>query len=184
MDTLQQVENLIGSGHNDTLRGNARANSFWGQNGSDALLGGLGADLLYGGLGADTLTGGAGADGFVGDLGRDVLRSNLDTTQDVFVFNATAESTVGLSHDVIAGYEAGIDLIDLSAIDADINLAGHQDLVFTGTTPTSHAVWYRLRGADLVVRADVNGDGLADFEVLIKVAGALTADDFLLVDPI
>ena len=52
-DTLQGIENLAGSGLNDTLTGDGEAN---------ILLGGAGDDLLAGGGGADTVDGGAGTD--------------------------------------------------------------------------------------------------------------------------
>ena len=52
-DTLDSVENIVGSDFDDTLRGDAAAN---------ALSGGAGNDLLIGGAGADTLDGGAGTD--------------------------------------------------------------------------------------------------------------------------
>ena len=52
-DTLTGVENVIGSGQNDSLTGDA---------GGNALSGGAGNDTLIGGAGADTLSGGAGTD--------------------------------------------------------------------------------------------------------------------------
>ena len=48
-DTLDDIENVTGSGHDDTLYGDARKN---------ALDGGEGADMLRGGAGADTIDGG------------------------------------------------------------------------------------------------------------------------------
>lgn len=53
-DVLSSVENLIGSGHNDTLTGDGNANRLDGGGGNDTLIGGLGADTLVGGLGNDT----------------------------------------------------------------------------------------------------------------------------------
>ncbi|QWG16190.1 VCBS domain-containing protein [Bradyrhizobium sediminis] len=55
IDTLLNIDNLIGSGSADTLTGNGNANS---------LSGGGGDDILVGGGGIDTLTGGAGVDHF------------------------------------------------------------------------------------------------------------------------
>ena len=51
-DTYANIENLTGSGFNDTLTGDSGANTLDGGAGSDVLLGGLGADTLIGGTGA------------------------------------------------------------------------------------------------------------------------------------
>ena len=61
-DTLTNIENLIGSAHNDTVVGNGQANALTGLNGNDLLWGSSGDDLLTGGPGADRLVGGAGND--------------------------------------------------------------------------------------------------------------------------
>jgi len=62
IDTLISIENLIGSGFADTLRGNAGNNSLSGGNGDDRLLGGAGNDTLIGGAGYDRMYGGTGDD--------------------------------------------------------------------------------------------------------------------------
>ncbi len=46
--------NINGSSYDDTLRGNASANSLSGGDGNDVLIGGAGNDVLDGGLGLDT----------------------------------------------------------------------------------------------------------------------------------
>ena len=55
-DKLLAVENLTGSGWNDTLTGNGGNNVLAGGLGNDTLNGGLGADSLYGEGGNDSLT--------------------------------------------------------------------------------------------------------------------------------
>jgi Ca2+-binding RTX toxin-like protein len=59
-DTFTGVENLIGSGFGDTLRGNAGANGLFGGAGNDILRGEAGSDELSGGAGNDMLDGGSG----------------------------------------------------------------------------------------------------------------------------
>ncbi len=51
LDTLTQLENLIGSNFNDTLTGNFRKNVITGRNGNDTIDGKTGADTLIGGDG-------------------------------------------------------------------------------------------------------------------------------------
>ena len=61
-DTLVNIENLIGSSHND---------AFGGDTGNNILNGGPGNDGLWGSGGDDTLIGGPGADRFYGGGGQD-----------------------------------------------------------------------------------------------------------------
>ncbi len=72
-DTLNNIENLVGSLHNDLLIGSSGANAFGGGGGNDTLLGGTGADALNGGAGDDVLGGGVGDDALEGGLGADIL---------------------------------------------------------------------------------------------------------------
>lgn len=53
-DTLIDIENVTGSGFDDTLVGNGGANILNGGNGNDTLNGGAGNDTLNGGAGNDT----------------------------------------------------------------------------------------------------------------------------------
>jgi Ca2+-binding RTX toxin-like protein len=61
-DTLNDIENIIGSGYADHLTGNSGANVLDGGAGADVIQGGAGDDRLIGGDGADTLDGGTGND--------------------------------------------------------------------------------------------------------------------------
>ncbi|WP_394809202.1 putative Ig domain-containing protein [Nitrosomonas sp.] len=96
LDTLTNINNLIGSNFNDTLTGN-------GQN--NALDGGAGNDILNGAGGADTLIGGLGNDTFVvnniGDVsteflneGTDKVNSNITYTLPAHVENLTLTGTL------------------------------------------------------------------------------------------
>jgi uncharacterized delta-60 repeat protein len=62
MNTLLNIEDLIGTLNNDTFTGNALANSLFGVAGNDTLNGGGGNDSLTGGAGDDRLDGGTGTD--------------------------------------------------------------------------------------------------------------------------
>ncbi|NBZ88693.1 beta strand repeat-containing protein [Stagnihabitans tardus] len=56
------IEDLLGSGFDDAITGDALANRLDGGAGNDSLSGGAGDDTLTGGLGVDWLDGGAGND--------------------------------------------------------------------------------------------------------------------------
>ncbi|RCW80816.1 beta strand repeat-containing protein [Paracoccus lutimaris] len=54
-DTLESIENVIGSNYSDRITGNASANLLVGYGGNDTLEGGAGNDTLNGGTGLDTV---------------------------------------------------------------------------------------------------------------------------------
>ena len=68
-DDLNDIENLFGSVHADTLTGDGSANTINGFNGNDTIDGGGGDDELIGGNGNDTFISGSGADDMNGGSG-------------------------------------------------------------------------------------------------------------------
>ena len=72
-DLYRGFENLVGSGQNDTLTGNALANRIEGGNGNDLTTGLAGADNLFGEHGNDTISGDDQNDRLSGDAGADTL---------------------------------------------------------------------------------------------------------------
>ena len=61
-DTIQDVENALGSKFDDSLTGSDGANLLYGQDGNDSLAGGKGNDILGGGRGNNRIDGGEGVD--------------------------------------------------------------------------------------------------------------------------
>jgi Ca2+-binding RTX toxin-like protein len=72
-DQIWEIENVIGSGDDDDIWGDAGANFLDGGNGDDLLSGEAGDDYLRGGDGADSMTGFSGNDTLEGDAGTDQL---------------------------------------------------------------------------------------------------------------
>jgi len=136
---------------------------IYGGSGNDVIKGGTGADWLFGGDGTDTLTGGAG--------------------NDVFYYDAVGQSTPA-GRDGIQDFATG-DKMDLSGIDA-ITGGGDDAFSFIGSGAfTNHAGELRAvqtAGPIWTVSGDVNGDGVADFELVVVVSDAhpLTSADFTL----
>ena len=64
-DIITNVENILGSDHDDTLTGDSGDNTLTGGLGDDTLTGGIGNDTLIGGLNDDTAFGGDGDDTYV-----------------------------------------------------------------------------------------------------------------------
>ncbi|MFC3026343.1 M10 family metallopeptidase C-terminal domain-containing protein [Roseomonas sp. CGMCC 1.13459] len=66
-DPRALIENVIGGGGNDWMRGNQAANWLSGGAGADTLMGLAGADTLEGGAGIDLMIGGTGNDTYLVD---------------------------------------------------------------------------------------------------------------------
>jgi Ca2+-binding RTX toxin-like protein len=73
VDTLLNIEDILGSTFNDNLTGTLGNNKLDGGLGNDSLIGDNGFDRLEGGGGNDLLSGGLNADTLIGGDGNDVL---------------------------------------------------------------------------------------------------------------
>jgi VCBS repeat-containing protein len=109
-DRLTSIEWIIGSNHNDTLRGDANGNWLSGGAGHDVLDGGAGDDRLDGDVGNDTLLGGLGSDTLIGGLGADSLDGGdgIDTAD---YSQSNAAVNVSLTRDVQIGGHAEGDIL-------------------------------------------------------------------------
>lgn len=172
-------DSLYGDAGQDLLGGGAGADLLGGGSGDDRLYGAGDADRLYGGTGQDSLYGGAGNDTLHGGGGADLLAGGLGA--DVFDFNATGESQAG-ARDTLAGFQSGLDHIDLSTIDANSTLAGNQAFSFIGGAGFTGAGQLRFvtNGTNGFALADVDGDGTQDWVVQINGLTSMTAGDFIL----
>jgi Ca2+-binding RTX toxin-like protein len=167
--------NAVGGTGNDSLYGGDGWDILEGGAGNDRLDGGAQTDNLYGGLGNDIIYGGAATDGLTGNAGADT-----------FLYKATSESN-SAGYDVVFGFESGQDKIDLSAIDADTTQAGNQAFSFFGIGQPMFTgagdLWAVQQGNDLQLFGDVNGDGNADFQVMLMATlgmnPTLTSADFI-----
>ena len=168
-DSFLLVENLTGSAFNDTLVGDGGANRLIGGAGVDKLAGAAGDDRLEGGDGNDVLTGGVGRDILVGGAGADV-----------FDFNALGESPAGAGRDIVSDFAHLTDRIDLSTIDAAGGVVGDQAFQFIGSALFSGAKGELRISATGAVQGDVNGDGIADFQIQLTGGIVLSAADFVL----
>ncbi|PTR10450.1 calcium-binding protein [Cereibacter azotoformans] len=172
-------DRLFGGAGQDRIDGGSGNDRLYGEAGQDRIDGGSGNDRLYGEAGHDRIDGGTGADLICGGAGRDLLLGGADRARDVFLFRSVADSRPGKDHDTIRNFIPGIDDIDLRPIDAR-PAAGDQAFTFSGGTARAWSVWCVDTGPDILVRADVTGDGRADFEILVANVDRLTASDFLL----
>jgi Ca2+-binding RTX toxin-like protein len=166
LDQLLDFENLIGSTHDDQLRGDAGANTLKGGLGADRLIGGAGNDLLFGGL-----------------------WSTGDGAADVFVFDSAG---IGVTnYDKIVGFEAdGLDRIELDpAVFTALQgpLQSGQFRAADGAVSALDAddfILFDSRTGNLYYDPDGSGDAAKIlFAKLMTWSGSLDAGDFVLPPP-
>ena len=142
------------------------------------LIGTSGGDTLRGGAGDDALTGGSANDQLYGGAGADV-----------FVFTAASDSRPGFGQrDLIWDFQAGIDEIDLSAIDAREGGSYNQSFQFMGegtfgsdaAQPGLVKFHYDSDANRTLVEGTVDSSAGIDFQVSLVGQHALTAADFVL----
>ena len=93
-DELDNIENLIGSVHNDILFGDVQDNDLQGGDGDDNLNGSNGDDTLNGGADDDRLTGGQGADDLDGGDGTGD-EARYATSNEAVVIDLAADTATG-----------------------------------------------------------------------------------------
>ena len=171
-DTLVSIENIIASNGDDAI---------FGSNGNNRLEGGAGADVIFGRDGNDTIVSGSGADYLDGGQGMDTFVFNFTGDSGATVVTGFQAQLAGVSSyninlgiDTIRNFETGIDMIDLSGIDADITSTGNQefDLVSKFTGYAGQLVY-----ANGMLMGDVNGDKVADLSIFVN---GLNAGDLIL----
>ncbi|WP_426032400.1 calcium-binding protein [Cypionkella sp. TWP1-2-1b2] len=199
IDSLTGIEDVIGGTLADRLTGDSLANRLQGQAGNDALDGGIGNDVLFGGAGNDSIIGGVGndrlfggegVDRLYGGDGNDVLFGSYDVDlmtggagADRFDFNEIEETfaNAGTGRDRILDFVNGLDVIDLSTMDAVLTAAGDQAFSFIGTAAITDygQLSYRFVGGATYISVSVNSPGRLD---IIRLDGEhiMTAADFIL----
>ena len=168
----------------------------------DVLKGGDGDDLILGLAGNDRIAGNAGHDRIIGGLGIDRMRGG--DGDDIFVFGSIAQFGPGYDgpvgyglysplhgsgkRDIVADFDGGHDRLDFSAIDANADRSGNQAFKFLGAGELDIKGSLIYRTFDragttndmTIVYGDVDGNGLADFQLELTGIHKLTAADFIL----
>lgn len=161
---------IYGDDGNDDLRADAGADQLWGGAGNDILSGGDGADTLNGGAGNDVIEGGAGNDHLWGGAGSDIFRFR-------------DEVVVAHDADEIFDFSRGSDVIDLRSIDAKVGGTSNDSFSLIGSQAFHHVageLQIKTYGDGVKISGDVNGDGVADFSILVHGVSALSAGDLYL----
>jgi Ca2+-binding RTX toxin-like protein len=154
--------------------------NFIGGDNDDDLFGAGGKDNIRGGRGDDRLFGESGSDSLIGGRGRDLLTGGGG--DDDFIFKKTGDSQPApAKRDVINDFNVGGDRINLNKIDADAALEGNQAFFFGGDTFDNIAgeLIQVDAGDDSLLGGDTDGDGDADFVILLVGVQATLENDIL-----
>ena len=161
-DIIKNIENASGGTGVDKFYGTGANNTLKGNNGND---------ILQGKNGKDTLEGGDG---------RDYMYAGNDSDRDIFIFRDIDETVKGSQRDRIFEFDSGEDDIHLRTIDANEDLAGDQNFLFSSDGAAANSVWVKDSGNNILVRGDVNGDTIHDFEIYVASVDDLYVYDFIL----
>lgn len=158
------IENARGGSGDDLIHGNNAKNTLEGRGGADVMHGFAGADKILGGDGSDTMSGGAGSDVLNGGAGPDDI-----------VYYGLDESRAGANQrDKIVGFKSTVDDVDLTYID------GLTWIGKSGFSDTAGEVRWRKIDSGVLLEIDGDGDGSADFAVLMRGISKIVAGDVLL----
>lgn len=166
-------DSLLGDAGTDRLDGSGGNDTLLGGGGVDTLNGGSGADWLFGGDSADSLDGGTGGDRLFGGFGRDTLTGG--TGVDTFVFASSSEVGLGAASDRILDFTSGQDKLDFSGFASALSFIGSN--AFTGAA--GQLRYYSLAGVGYVA-GDLDGNQVADFELLLINGASVVAGDLIL----
>jgi uncharacterized protein len=180
-------QGFVFSGTDVTVNVNGTSGSdiFKSGTGVHIINAGDGNDQIRGGISADIINGGAGDDKIIGNRGADIITGGTGSDQFRYLFDG--ETGLGAAADRITDYEIGVDRFNFSLFDTNAGVEGVQGFAFIGNAAFSGGGAAQLRytssGDDTLVQADTNGDGVADFEIVLQGlsdGATLTAADFIL----
>lgn len=151
-DTLISIENLTGGNGDDSLTGDAAANTLNGGVGNDTLVGGSGADILLGGAGNDTLNGGADDDILIGGAGADTFTGGGGN--DTVSYANSSALTIDMSTPASGTGDAQGDVFDAD-ISVVLGSAGADTFVGRATNET-----FKAGAGDDLVKGSAGADTL------------------------
>jgi serralysin len=156
-----QLANL-GQGH--MARGNV-GNAYLFNGDTRSLIengiGGSGNDTLIANQAANRLTGGAG--------------------NDTYRWHSVENAGLGAQADIVTDFARGADRIDLAQIDAILGGSNNDSFSFIGTSAFSQVAGqlrYQVEGNSVRIQGDVDGNGVADMEIVLNNVTSLDGSEF------
>jgi Ca2+-binding RTX toxin-like protein len=140
--------------------------------------------LLFGGDPRSLIenaVGGAFHDGFTANQAANRFTGNAGS--DSFGWASSGDVGTGALADTITDFIHGEDKISFSAMDATPGTASDDQFTFIGTSAFHNVAGelrYEVQGGDAHLYGDLDGNGVADFEIILNNVTLLTASDFFL----
>ena len=156
---------LTGSGDDNVTATGSLSGFVRLGNGNDTFdsTGSTEARTVIAGQGDDTMTGGAGAD--------------------LFIFTEIEDLWNGGAREVITDFTQGEDRLRMRGIDADITTGGDQNFDFVGDADfsgTAGELRSIISDGRTFISGDVDGDGMADFQLILDGEITLLGSDIIL----
>jgi Ca2+-binding RTX toxin-like protein len=163
-DSLNNIQNIVGTDHADTITGGIQNNIFYGGAGNDTLSGGGGADTLFGGAGNDALDLGA-------DDARDVvgLQAGINNGVDS-VYQFYSDPGIGTTE--LGGQDA-IDLHTLmrsNVASRDMSDMNYFELLQNGMLQMA------TNGGNADIKFDINGRDSGGLTTLMSLDSTLVSN--------
>ncbi len=179
VDVINNVENIMagdfagrltGRGGDSEIHGGAGGDRIFGIGGDDMLFGEGANDFIQGGNGDDMIYGGDGQDQLDGGNNNDMLFGGDDNSRD--------RLTGAAGDDVLDG-GGGRDILRGDSISGGVVVTGGADIFDFNEVNDSLA-----GGSHTIISADVDGDGVADFQIDLNGNVTLTSSDFVFAGPL
>jgi len=137
-----------------------------------------GDDTISSGAGSDTINPGSGSDEIRAGAGADFIDLESDGFVDTLIFRQGDQSTLASETDIVSGFEAGIDRIDVSALGLTIDDLFVFDAAAAGISAGDENI------GDTLLAWDASGDGAIGAgdlftNILADFGGGLTGDNFV-----
>jgi Ca2+-binding RTX toxin-like protein len=149
----------------------AAAFGGYGNELDNIMVGNEAANALHGGIGNDTLLGQGGRDILAGDAGADTLYGGTGPDQFEFFWVGDSGPLGSGSTDIIADFSAAEgDMIELSGMDANSNVAGDQAFTFIGNAGFSGApgeINYTYSGGNTIIQLQTDSDPDVDGAIIV-----------------
>lgn len=161
IDSLSNLENIVGSSYDDILIGNSSDNVINGNDGNDVIVGGLGSDTLTGGNGVDTLS------YLLSTASITMTLSGTGTAGDALGDTVSGfENLIGTSYNDTLTGDIGDNVIDGFYGDDTINGAGGIDTITYKLSPSA-SVTVNLSSTGVNATGGLGSDTLTNFENII-----------------
>jgi hypothetical protein len=169
VDTITNVQQVVGSDGGDVILGGALAESLDGGEGDDTISGGGGRDLMFGDDGADVFVFTAAAHSGLTRGTRDVIGDFSNEDGDQIALNFDSNTRTGT-----AGNNAANEFVFLGN---NVGFTGN-NYVEGGIAQNYAEVRTLMQAGMTLVEVDTNGDKRADFSFALRGFHELEQDDF------